>query len=81
MPSTESTDPKVPVEKPDREAAERPSEGTAERPGFSLGGAKDEDEIDAGGDLPEGGPVADPALGAGRATGGSELTNAKGVKD
>ncbi|WP_237477904.1 hypothetical protein [Lichenibacterium dinghuense] len=72
-----SDEPKVPVEKPDPEAAERPSEGSEERPGFSLGGAEGDRD---GGDLPEGGPVRDPALGASRATGGSELTNAKGVK-
>ena len=72
-----STEPQVPVEKPDPEAAKRPSSGGTERPGFSLGGAKGDRD---GGDLPEGGPAGDPALGAGRATGGSELTNAKGVK-
>lgn len=72
-----STEPKVPVEKPDPEAAKRPSRGGEERPGFSLGGAKDGD---GAGELPEGGPVADPKLGAGRATGGSTLTNAEGEK-
>ena len=71
-----SSEPKVPVEKPDPEAAERPSSGDEERPGFSLGGAKG----DADGQLPDPGPATDPALGAGRATGGSELTNAKGLK-
>lgn len=71
-----SSGPKVPVEKPDPATAERPSSGDAERPGFSLGGGKG----DVDGELPDRGPATDPALGAGRATGGSELTNAKGVK-
>ena len=73
-----STTPKVPVEKPDPDAAKRPSEGGAERPGFSLGGS--DDESGAGGNLSEGGPVADPELGASRATGGATLTNAEGEK-
>lgn len=75
---TPSTESRVPVEKPNPETAGRPAGGSDERPGFDLGGAEDNSGV--AGTLTPDNPVGNPNLGASRATGGSELTNSKGVK-
>jgi hypothetical protein len=74
------TGPKVPVERPDREAAARdPGPGAQDRPGFDLGGAKD-DAPGGGASTVPGGPKGGAAQGStatGRATG---LTDPSGSR-
>src|SRR5919112_4621435 len=62
--------PQVPQERPDPEAAARPSEG-GDRPGFDLGGASEE-ATGVGSSVIPGGPKGSPASGSdagGRDTG------------
>jgi hypothetical protein len=67
MTSSKSTGPKVPLDRPDREAAARdPGPDAHDRPGFDLGGAKD--EPGGGSSVIPGGPKGSAASG-GTATG------------
>lgn len=53
----DKTGPRVPTERPDREAAARdPRPGAKDRPGFDLGGASDENTTGIGSTVVPGGP-------------------------
>jgi len=62
--------PKVPAERPDKQAAARDPKGNAEdRPGFDLGGAV-EPENKGQSQLPPRGPTGSPIAGPAKGTGG-----------
>ena len=52
--------PKVPTERPNREAASRDPEGGQDRPGFDLGGASEDEPSGPKNTIP-GGPRSSPA--------------------
>jgi hypothetical protein len=78
--SNDPTGPKVPLDRPDAEAAARdPGKGAKDRPGFDLGGAKGDANPGATNTIP-GGPKGSPSTGTdagGRATG---LTDPSGSR-
>ncbi|GEP04281.1 hypothetical protein [Methylobacterium oxalidis] len=70
------TEPKVPSERPDRQAAERPAGGT-DRPGFDLGGA--EGSAARSGTDPAIEPRGNPEIGNEQPTDRSRMTSRKGT--
>ena len=77
-PENRGVEPKVPTERPDRDAAERPPAREAQdRPGFDLGGAEDTSVPSA--TKPRTEPRGNPELGDQRPTSGSGMTSNKGT--
>ena len=75
MTSKTAGGPRVPVDRPDREAAGRdPGPGAKDRPGFDLGGAKEPANKEGAGLTPGGpkGTAASGATGSGRSDGATD---------
>jgi hypothetical protein len=74
--------PKVPIERPDRDAAARdPRPGAEDRPGFDLGGATGTSPAEGASTIP-GGPKGGPAPGSaatGRASGVSDPSGSRSL--